>query len=570
MKTLYPYTKPYRKQFIIGPICKLLEAILELLLPTLMAYMINDGILKQDVQVIIRYAILMLVMVIVGFIFAIICQYQAAIASQGFGTDVRNAVFHKIQIFSYEDIEHFGKDSFMNRLSQDVNQLQIAVAMMIRLVVRAPFLIIGAIVMAMLLDVSLGLILLGIIPFLCILLYEFMKWSAPLYQQYQKTLDHFSSLLDNQLSNIKTMRVLQAVPSEQRKTYQHIQGIYQQMHKIAKGSAFLQPGMALILNTTILLLLLTGVIQGPQGVSAGVLVALINYATSILSALLAISNLIIVFSKAAVSVKRVEEVLTYPASQIQGERKSVQDSEVAVSCEHVTYAYEQGMTALHDITFCIAKQEVFGIIGGSGAGKSTLLHIITRLLKPNAGQVNVFGVALNDVQEEVLHSEIAYVEQQDTLFHMSILENLCFGLQDVKEEDIKKALKVAQAENFVMELPEGLATIVAEKGSNFSGGQRQRLCIARALLRNPRLLILDDATSALDYKTEAAFRQALKQEFSNTTLCIVSQRSAAVQGCDRVLVLKDGHIAGLGTPKELATTCQAYQEICASQTKGDE
>lgn len=569
MKVLFPYMKSYKKQFVIGPICKLIEAILELLLPTFMAYMINDGILQKDQHTILFYGIMMFIMVIVGFIFAMICQYEAAVASQGFGTDVRNALFHKLQVFFYEDMEHFGSDSFMNRLSQDVNQLQLAVAMMIRLVVRAPFIIIGAIVMAMWMDYTLGWILLAIIPFLFILLFGFMKWSTPLYQAYQQKLDVFSSRVQAQFTNIKAMRVFQAEQYELQKTKQQANQLHDQMYKIGKGSAFLQPGMALILNVAILLLLACGVLQIDDGMNTGVLVAMINYATSILSALLAISNLIIIFSKAAVSAKRVEEVFIYVPKQRQQTMSCQLDTDVICTFDHVSYIYEQGTQALQDLSFSIYKQEVFGIIGGSGAGKSTLLKLMTNLFTPTKGTIQLFQTPLSMIDDAILHQKVAYVSQQDTLFHMTIYDNLCFGLHDVSQSDITKALTVAQAIDFVDALKDGLQTMVAEKGSNFSGGQKQRLCIARALLRNPKLLILDDATSALDYKTEAKFKQALKQAYPQTTMVLVSQRSATLQGCDRILVLKQGKMVGLDTPSQLANTCDAYQEICVSQQKGD-
>ena len=569
MKVLFPYMKSYKKQFVIGPVCKLIEAILELLLPTFMAYMINDGILQKDQHTILFYGIMMFIMVIVGFIFAMICQYEAAVASQGFGTDVRNALFHKLQVFFYEDMEHFGSDSFMNRLSQDVNQLQLAVAMMIRLVVRAPFIIIGAIVMAMWMDYTLGWILLAIIPFLFILLFGFMKWSTPLYQAYQQKLDVFSSRVQAQFTNIKAMRVFQAEQYELQKTKQQANQLHDQMYKIGKGSAFLQPGMALILNVAILLLLACGVLQIDDGMNTGVLVAMINYATSILSALLAISNLIIIFSKAAVSAKRVEEVFIYVPKQRQQTMSCQLDTDVICTFDHVSYIYEQGTQALQDLSFSIYKQEVFGIIGGSGAGKSTLLKLMTNLFTPTKGTIQLFQTPLSMIDDAILHQKVAYVSQQDTLFHMTIYDNLCFGLHDVSQSDITKALTVAQAIDFVDALKDGLQTMVAEKGSNFSGGQKQRLCIARALLRNPKLLILDDATSALDYKTEAKFKQALKQAYPQTTMVLVSQRSATLQGCDRILVLKQGKMVGLDTPSQLANTCDAFQEICVSQQKGD-
>lgn len=569
MKVLIPYLKAYKKQCIIGPVCKLIEAILELLLPTCMAYMINDGILKKEQDTILIYGIMMFCMVIAGFIFAMICQYQAAVASQGFGTDIRNAIFHKIKTFSYEDMEYFGSDSFMNRLTQDVNQLQLAVAMMIRLVVRAPFIIIGAIIMAMWMDYTLGWILLCIIPFLFVLLYGFMKWSTPLYQSYQQKLDKFSKRVQAQFTNIKAMRVFQAEQYELRKTIEHAQELHDQMYTIGKGSAFLQPGMSIILNAAILLLLICGVSQAKNEINTGVLVAMINYATSILSALLAISNLIIIFSKAAVSTKRVEAIFQYETKTKENISACNMHTNVICTFDHVSYTYPQGIQALRNLNFSINQKETFGIIGGSGAGKTTLLKLLKNLYTPSEGVITLFGSPLSTIEPSLLNQQVAYVSQQDTLFHMTIEDNLCFGLHHISQQEIWKALTVAQAKEFVDALQLGIHTMVAEKGNNFSGGQKQRLCITRALLRNPKLLILDDATSALDYKTEAKFQQALKQSYPDTTVLYVSQRSATLKNCDRILVLQQGMIVGLDTPQQLANTCQAYQEICASQQEGD-
>lgn len=572
MNKLLQYLKPYKKQCILGPFCKLMEAILELLLPTLMAYMINEGILRQDQHIVYFYSILMIVMVIIGFLFSMVCQYQAAKASQGFGTDIRNAMFSHICQFSYQDIDYFQSSSLVNRLSNDVNQLQLAVAMMIRLVIRSPFICIGAIGMAMFLDTRLAFILLATIPMIALILFAFIRLSTPMYQNYQKLLDRFSMILDDNISGIRIIRSFVSQKKEKHRFQHNVDDLQQQMMSVARLSALLNPITALIVNGAVVFLIYTGLIQIKVGnMQAGTIIAFINYAASILLAMVAISNLIVIFTKAWASAQRVSEVLSYEPT-IQGAMTAIDDQqEIAICFQHVSFSYSAAEAILNDLNFTVQKGEMIGIIGGTGAGKSTLIHLLCHFFQCEQGSIQVFGKDINDMNNESLMSTIALVPQiNELLFYGTIEDNIRFGYDEATSDDIWQALSISQADDFVKESKDGLQTIVERSGANLSGGQKQRLCIARALLRKPAILILDDASSALDFKTDAQLRQAMKEQRNHLTTLIVSQRAGTLMNCDRILVLHDGKIKGFDTHKILFDSCKDYRMICDSQGVGRE
>ena len=387
MRELAKYLKPYWVQCTLGPFCKLMEAILELILPTIMAYMINDGVVRHDLGVVVRLGSLMILMVFIGFGFSMVCQYNAALASQGFGTDMRNRMYRHIQKFSYRDIDYFTTSSLVNRISNDINQLQLAVAMLIRLVVRAPFIIIGAIVMAMILDFQLSLILAAAVPFISLILFLFIRFSTPLYRQYQKKLDQFSTVLQDTFAGIRVVRAFVSQQREKKRVEENIDDLQLQMMRIARLSALLNPLTALVLNGAVVILLYQGVWQIQDGtIAPGVIVAFINYASSILVALVALSNLIVIFTKAAASAQRVNEVLNHVPSMQDGTQKLICDPrQPAVCFDHVSFSYGDGENALSDISFAIHKGESIGIIGGTGAGKTTLVRCMNFLARPSAG-----------------------------------------------------------------------------------------------------------------------------------------------------------------------------------------
>lgn len=569
MKNLLPYLKPFKKQCILGPLCKLSEAILELVLPTIMAFMINEGVLRQDEKIVFTYGILMILMVFIGFGFSMICQYQAALASQGFGTNMRNLLFEKVMSFSYEDIDRFGTSTLINRIGNDVNQLQVAVAMLIRLVVRSPFIVFGAIVMAMLLDFHLSLILLCCVPLIALTLYLFIKATTPLYTIYQKKLDTFINRLEQNLSGVRVIRAFLSQHQETKRLQEAGEDLQIQMMQVARLSALLNPITALIVNGAIILLLYNGVIaMDAIPIPAGTLVAFINYATQILLALVAVSNLIVIFTKASASAQRVNEILAVEPRAQEGTQTSYEPQAAAISMSHVTFTYPNASRpSLYDIDITIQQGERIGVIGGTGSGKSTFAAILCDLY--DCEGIQLFGQPLSSYHTDTLKELITLIPQRNELFSGTLRSNLLYGNQHAEDKALWNALKQAQAYEFVKEYSEGLDMKIEAGGANLSGGQKQRLCIARGLLRNSRILIFDDSFSALDFKTDAQLRKALSQQ-STLTRIIISQRVGTLYDCDRILVFDNGRIVGFAPHERLLEECKIYQEICQSQQMGKE
>lgn len=569
MKHLLTFLKPFKKQCIIGPICKLIEAILEICLPTIMAFMINEGIVKQDMQVVITLGIIMLIMVIIGFGFSITCQYNAALASQGFGTNVRNHMFQHITSFSYQDIDYFTTLSLTNRLTNDINQLQIAVAMLIRLVIRSPFIIIGTILVSMFLDLHLSLVLIASMPFIILVLYIFIYKSIPLYRLYQKKLDGLANLLDDHLSGVRVIRSFVTQHREKKRFDDTCDDLQKTMMRVSRLSALLNPLTALIVNGAIMFLLYFGIIQiGNTHMPPGNVIAFINYAAQILLALIAISNLIVIFTKASASAQRIQEVLTYTPSMKEGTCTTYTPCKQAIQVHQVSFQYGSGEEALTNINVSIQQGETIGIIGGTGSGKSTLAHLLCRFYDCTNGTITIFDHNIQEYTFATLYQCITIVAQSNELFKGSIRDNLIFGYDSVTDVELMKALQDAQAYDFVMSLSSGMDTLLERGGTNLSGGQRQRLCIARALLRNGDILILDDSSSALDFHTDAALRHALKKH--KKTMLLISQRVGTIAHADRILVLDDGKQVGYDTHKQLYEHCPVYYEICETQHIGRE
>lgn len=564
MKKLLPYLKPFRKQCILGPVCKLIEAILELILPTIMAFMINEGVLAHDQGIVMTYGALMIAMVFIGFGFSMICQYNAALASQGFGTNMRNLLFAKIMTFSYEDIDQFGASTLINRIGNDVNQLQVAVAMLIRLVVRSPFIVLGAIIMAMFLDFQLSLILLCCVPLIALTLYLFIKATTPLYKIYQKKLDTFINRLEQNLSGVRVIRAFLSSHQETKRLQEAGEDLQIQMMQVARLSALLNPVTALIVNGAIIVLLYQGVIAMDDiPIPAGTLVAFINYATQILLALVAVSNLIVIFTKASASAQRVNEILEIVPRKQYNEQSEIDEQADAIVMEHVFFTYPNAKRpSLYDIHLTIQQGERIGIIGGTGSGKSTLAAILCHFYESDG--ITLFGHPISSYTKETLQKLITLIPQRNELFSGTLRSNLLYGNQDAGDELLWSALKEAQGDEFVSEYAEGLDMKIEAGGANLSGGQKQRICIARGLLRNSRILIFDDSFSALDFKTDAQLRHALSKHTSLTQI-IISQRVGTLLDCDRILVLDHGHIVGFAPHAQLIEECRIYQEICQSQ-----
>lgn len=569
------YLKPYKKEAIIGPIFKLMEAILELILPTIVALIINNGVGNHDSAYVYRMGGLMVLMSLLGFGCSMVCQYYAARASQGFGTTLRNKMFKHITTFSYAELDTFGTPTLINRITNDVNQLQIAVAMLIRLVIRAPFICIGAIIMSMILDFRLSLILIAATPIFGIILYFIITRSAPLYRLYQQKLDALALVLSENLSGIRVIRAFAKRRTEKERFDASSEDLTFTAIRVSRISALLGPITTLVVNAAIIAILWVGGIHIDGGrLSQGEIIAFINYVTQILLALIVVSNLVIIFTKASSSANRVNEVLSVRASVSEEGNIVMAEPDhtaPAISFDHVSFGYNTtGESALEDISVIINRGETVGLIGSTGSGKSTFVNLIPRFYDAIQGEVKVDGVNVRDYKLHQLREKIGIVPQKAMLFTGTIAENIRWGKEDATEEEIMEAASVAQAEEFISKLPEGLNTQVSRGGLNLSGGQKQRLTIARAVVGKPLILILDDSSSALDFATDAALRKALKMSSQEMTVLVVSQRVSTVRQADKIMVFEEGRIAGVGTHEELMRGCEVYKEICLSQLSSEE
>ncbi|MGX7352543.1 ABC transporter ATP-binding/permease [Enterococcus canis] len=570
MKELIPYTKNYRKQLFLGPFFKLLEAIFELLLPMLMAYLVDSGIQKGDTGVVLQAAGGMLALSLIGLVCVLICQYYASIASQGYGTDLRNAMMAKINALSYRQLNRFGTDTLITRLTNDVNQIQTAVAMLIRLVIRAPFLSIGSVVMAFIIDWRAGLLFAILLPLFAVIMWLISRWTVPLYRRLQTQFDGLNQRVMQNLDGVRVIRAFARKKTETQKGIATSEELTRTAIHVTNLSALLTPLTSLIMNGGIILLLTIGGQQVSIGnLQQGQVLALINYLTQMLLALIVVSNLVVIFTRADASVQRVSEVLATPVdeSESHGSLTPAPTSTV-YQFDHVNFRYtEKSGYALTDLSFTVKKGQLIGITGPTGSGKSTLTQLLGRFYTAE-GRLTFYDTPIEDWEAFALRQQLAYVPQGASLFSGTIRSNLLWGKADATETECWQALDLAAAD-FVRTMPEGLDTPVVEGGLNFSGGQKQRLTIARALIRKPAVLVLDDALSALDYQTELQLRQGLRQAFPETTIFIISQRISAITAADQIFYLAEGKLLGKGTHEELLATCTGYQELAASQGGAD-
>lgn len=602
MIQLLHYAKDYRKQIILGPFFKFLEAVFELLLPLLMARLVDQGIRAEDAGEVWRMMAAMVALSVVGLLCAVICQYFSSVASQGFGTELRNQLMAKINQLSHQELNAFGTDTLITRTTNDINQLQLALAMLIRLVVRAPFLSVGAVIMAFAIDWQAGLVFLITLPIFCLVLFFIIRATVPLYKRVQQTLDRLNELVSQNLSGV---RVIRAFARRKRELTQfdastdELSGIYIRVSNI---SALLTPATTLIMNLGILVLFYLGGFKVQSGrLEQGQILALVNYMNQMLLALIVVSNLVIIFTRAAASAQRVNEVLavvpaiadaplsspsitplpadapathkgagslsTNPAASATTSL-SANPSGAAIVFAHVDFRFAEDYgLVLKNLNFTVAPGTTVGIIGPTGSGKSALTQLIPRFYDVAAGSVQVDGLDVREWPLDLLRQQVALVPQTAVLFTGTIRENLRWGQADATDDQCWQALALAQAEDFVRQLPQGLDTPIFEGGKNFSGGQKQRLTIARALIAKPPLLILDDSLSALDYQTDLQLRQALQEHLQGTVL-IISQRVRSIQEAQQILVLEEGQLVGSGTHEELLASCNEYQAIVASQEEG--
>lgn len=574
MWKLKRYLGRYKKQVLIGPLFKFTEAVLELFVPLVMAEVIDVGVANQDLPYVLKMGGLLLLLGAVGLGCALICQYSASIASQGIGTLLRNDVYHKVNSFSHREIDRFGTHSLVTRLTNDINQLQVAVAMLIRLVVRAPFLAIGAVVMAFTIDLKLSLILLATLPLIILVLWLIMGKSVPFFKVMQKKLDRISLITRENLEGARVIRAFAKQQNEKARFSEASDDLADTAVRVGKLSALLNPLTYTIMNLGIVAVLWAGGGQVNTGeLSQGEIIAFVNYMTQILLALVVVANLVVTFTKASASAARVNEVLETEPSVVSNNKTVIVEKTDApqISFQNVEFCYEGAEApSLQGVTVDIERGETVGIIGGTGSGKSTLVHLIPRFYDVTGGKLLIDGVDVKEYPLSQLRKKVGIVPQKAAVVSGTIAENLRWGKQDASDEELKKALKTAQAFEFVMALPDGLETHIEQGGKNISGGQKQRLTIARALVGRPEVLILDDSSSALDFATDAALRRALRSDTEGMTVFIVSQRAGSIRHADKIVVLDDGEVAGIGKHDDLFENCAVYREICLSQLSAEE
>lgn len=576
MFRLFKYLKKYKFEAIFGPIFKLTEAIFELIVPIVSAKIIDVGVNGNGgVPYIIKMGIVMVLLGFFGLGFSLCCQYLASKASQGVGTDLRNDLFKKIQSFSHKEIDFFGPSTLTTRMVSDINQIQTGVAMLIRLAIRVPCLIVGATIMAMSIDLGLSVIFLIVGPLVSFVLYLIMIRSVPLYKVVQKKLDAVSLIARENLDGIRVIRAFSRQENENTRFENASDDLTKTALKVGRISALLNPATFLIMNSAVIAVIFFGGMKVNSGtLTQGEIIAFINYISQILLALVALANLVIILTKAAACASRVADVLEVESSIKDGGKDLPKDSEnvPVVEFKNVSFAYNEntGEKVLDDISFTLSKGETLGVIGGTGSGKTTLISLIPRFYDATEGEVLINGENVKNLNLKPLRAFVSVVQQGASIIKGTVKENIVMGRKDISDEDVEKAAQTAQAHEFISKLSEGYETVIERSGSNLSGGQKQRLAIARAVAGNPSVLILDDSASALDFATDAALRRAINKTSENRAVIIVSQRVNSVRYADKIAVLDDGKLAGLDSHEKLLNTCEVYKEICLSQLSSEE
>ena len=558
---MWKYIKPFRIQALTGFIFKIIEAFFELLVPIVVASIIDDGIALNDRHYVIKMGIVLIVFAIVGYCCALVCQYFASKTSQAFGTYLRNDLYKKINALDFSQLDEIGSSSLITRMTNDINQLELAVAMIIRLVSRSPFIIIGSFFMAFRIDAKLSIVFLMTAPVLAFIIYYFMSRTIPMYVKIQKQLDAISLICRENLSGMRVIRAFCKQEEEKKRFHDSVNRQKDMQIGTSQLASLLNPMTSVVVNMGILVILYVGALRVQGGfVLQGDVVALIHYLNQILLSMIVFANVIVILNKAAASYQRVCDVLNLEPEIVDGYSES-SDLDDSIVFDHVGFHYAHSHV-LSDVSFSIAKGETVGIIGGTGCGKTTLMHLLMRFYDVSEGKIMFHGRELCDYPLAWLHQKISLVFQDVSLLKGTIRENLCLGKKDISDECLWQALDIAQGQ-FVKELEQGLDSEIVQDGKNLSGGQRQRLTIARSLVQNPEVLILDDSMSALDFATEAALRKALMS--MDMTKIIVSQRLSSLKHADKIIVLSHGEVVGIGSHRDLMESCQIYQEIAASQ-----
>lgn len=583
MKKLLVYLKDYKKESVLGPLFKLLEATFELIVPLVMAAIIDTGVATGDKSYIMKMCMVLVLLAVIGLTCSITAQYFAAKAAVGFATKLRHALFAHIESLSFTEMDTVGTATLITRMTSDVNQVQNGVNLVLRLFLRSPFIVFGAMVMAFTIDVKAALVFVVTIPLLSIIVFGIMLISIPLYKKVQSALDKVLGITRENLTGSRVIRAFNKEDDEKVHFNENNDLLTRAQIYVGKISALMNPLTYVIINGAIVVLVWTGAVRVDNGyITQGEVVALINYMSQILVELVKLANLIININKSIACGNRIQSIFEMQPSITDGSGQKVdkvqtdtadrsEEAEYAVEFLHVGLTYAgAGDESLTDIDFKVKKGETIGIIGGTGSGKSSVVNLIPRFYDVTSGFIKVDGKDVKDYPLEELRGKIGTVLQKAVLFHGTIRENLKWGNPDATEEDLNRAITVAQAKEFIDNKEGRLDFEIEQGGKNLSGGQRQRLTIARAVVKKPEILILDDSASALDFATDAALRKAIREMEGETTVFIVSQRAASIQHADRIVVLDDGKIVGLGTSEELLESCEVYQEIYNSQFKKQE
>ena len=576
MKRLIIYLKDYKKESILAPLFKLLEAFFELMVPLVMANIIDYGISNRSMGYIGKMGLLLLLLGIVGLASSITAQFFAAKAAVGFSTKLRQALFNHIEDLSFTDIDKAGTSTMITRMTSDVNQVQSGVNMTLRLFLRSPIIVFGAMIMAFTIDVKCALIFVVAIPLLSVVVFGIILSTIPLYKKVQSKLDQVLGITRENLTGVRVIRAFHQEAKEADRFRENNEALSAMQIFVGKISACMNPVTYIIVNGAIIALIYTGAVQVNIGnLSQGEVVAIINYMNQILVELVKLANLIVTMTKALACAERVASVFEIGADATEDEKKAALDNRIAAKVDekapflnfnHVSLTYQgAGAPTLQDMNFTVNRGDTVGIIGGTGSGKTSLVNLIPGFYPATEGEILLEGRDIKTMSDEELRGRIGVVPQKAVLFKGTIRSNLQWGKPDATEEEMWKALELAQASEVVDGKPGKLDATVAQNGKNFSGGQRQRLTIARALVRNPEILILDDSASALDYATDAKLRAAIRTLEDKTTTFIVSQRASTIRHADKIIVLDDGEIAGMGTHDELLKDCTVYQEIYYSQ-----
>lgn len=572
MKNLLVYLKRYRKETVLAPLFKMLEASFELLIPLVMAQIIDKGIAQADRRLILQMCLIMITLGIIGLVCSITAQYFAAKAAVGFSAELKHSLFAHIQSLSFSEMDTIGTSTLITRMTSDVNQVQSGVNLVLRLFLRSPFIVLGAMVMAFTIDSKAAMIFAVTIPLLCLVVFGIMLISMPLYKKVQAGLDKILGITRENLTGVRVVRAFNKEESEIARFEEGNESLTKMQMFVGRISALMNPVTYIIINGAVIVLIWTGALRVDNGyITQGEVVALVNYMSQILVELIKLANLIITVTKAFACANRIAAVFeTEPGlvSTVDTWTEEKEKSPDAVSFEHVCLTYRNaGAESLTDIHFKVRRGQTVGIIGGTGSGKSSVVNLIPRFYDAAKGSVKVNGIDVKEYPLEELRAKIGVVMQKAVLFKGTVRENLLWGKEDATEEEMWRALEISQAKEFVETKEGGLDAEIAQGGKNLSGGQKQRLTIARALIRHPEILVLDDSASALDFATDAKLRKAIREMEEELTVFIVSQRASSIQYADFIIVMDDGRIAGIGTHEELLKNCGVYREIYDSQFK---